>query len=145
MKEIKRYIDTYCDEIIRLEKDFDKQYEIILRYLVKANTLLSNTSISSVNDVMYFINKLNVISDKRLETILNIYFSEIFYNRAEVLDKKLVLTDQDFSTDIPDFVDKTKIKTHLFEKDPSFGAKNIILPGGWLDLKNINSFSFDVE
>ena len=74
------------------------------------------------------------VTNKELKTIGNIYFSRIFYNRAEVLEYPLRLGNQDFKP-IPDFVDKSKIKEHLFSLDPSFESKNIYIRGGWLDRK----------
>ncbi len=128
-------LDFLLGEILRLENTFPDSWEVIFRYFVKINTLLSSITETKDKEVLEFIDEYQMkVTNKELKTIGNIYFSKIFYNRAEVLEYPLRLGNQDFKP-IPDFVDKSKIKEHLFSLDPSFESKNIYIRGGWLDRK----------
>ena len=140
---MKDKIDFFIGEIIRLENFYPEKWEEILRYFVKINSILSDNEISDIDLVIYSSRKLlNSLKIEELKTISNIYISQIFYNRANILNN-ICLGDKNFKK-IPDFVDKRKLKVHLYDEDPVFKEKGITIRGGWRDIKPINSFTFNI-
>lgn len=137
---INEKINFIITEIIRLEDNFDENWELIFRYLVKFNSILSNDKVNN-NIVFEKCNYLlNNINNKNLKTIINIYISEIFYNRAKKLESNLKIGKTNFK-EIPSFVkNNNKIKTNCFKLDEKFKNKNIDIVGGWLDIKNPKKF-----
>lgn len=133
---MKEKIEFYISELLRLEPDFPEEWEVILRYLVKLNTVLSfdGTDITLVADTIVQLNQK--LTDSDLQTIVNIYFSRIMLNRAKKLEEDIYLGDQTFR-ELPAFVDRSRIKTHVFESDPIFESKGIHIRGGWLDTRRI--------
>ena len=141
---MKEKIIFFINEIENLQKNFEENWELILRYLVKINSILSDKSISDINLICFTIKELDdKIKVKELRTIINIYFSQIFYNRADKIYPELFLGEQNFKN-IPNFVDQNKLKVHLYKKDEKFKEKGINIRGGWLDIKSVNSFTFNV-
>lgn len=143
---MEKKLDFIVSEIGRLSNlDFNKNWEVIFRYLVKLNSILSNENIKDSVLINVIKKLLEENKGNEIRTILNIFFSEIFKNRATPLSKDLYL-GKIFDKEIPDFVDKNKLSKiqKLFEEDPIFLEKNIHIRGGWLDKKNPNSFTFEV-
>lgn len=129
-------LDFYLNEIIRLEPDYPDSWEVIFRYFLKINTVLSNES-TSINEVTGFINDFfSKVKNEEIQTIGNIYFSRVFFNRAVPLKEVRTFGEVDFR-ELPDFVDTSRVRADIYKKDPSFEAKNIMIRGGWLDLKSI--------
>jgi len=136
-------LNFYLNEIIRLEAEYPDSWELIFRYFIKINSVLSDNS-TNIDTVINFIKNFFLrVTNNELQSIGNIYFSEIFFNRSIPLKETRYFGNQNFK-EIPDFVDKSKLKIHLFEKDPKFETKNISIRGGWLDLKLIKSSNFDI-
>lgn len=139
---MKEKIDFIISEIERLSPDLKVNWEVIFRYLVKLNSYLSRKELCNDKLVLSSIDRLLKIKGDEINTIINIYCSRIFYNRANKLESPLFIGDI-MTKEIPDFVDRNLLgnKEKLFEKDPIFEEKNIIIRGGWLDLKDNKSFT----
>ena len=132
-------LDFYLNEIVRLEPEYPDSWETIFRYFVKINTVLSNEAVSTKTVTDFIGNFSEKVKNEEIQTIANVFFSEIFYNRAVPLKNKRIFGEVNFK-ELPDFVDKNRVKTKKKKKDPSFEAKNIEIRTGWLDLKSNKSF-----
>ena len=91
---------------------------MIFRYFLKINTVLSNES-TSINEVTGFINDFfSKVKNEEIQTIGNIYFSGVFFNRAVPLKEARTFGEVDFR-ELPDFVDTSRIRTDIY-KNVSF-------------------------
>lgn len=142
---MKERIDFIVKELTRLSKESSKDWEVIFRYLVKLNSYLSKEDLCNDELLLTSFSKLLKIKDSEVKTIIKIYYSRIIYNRANKLDKPIYIGEI-LDKKIPSFVDKSKLKgkENLFTEDPLFLEKNIHIRGGWLNLKNNKSFTFNI-